>query len=97
MKKKELVKVLLDFFHVNQNETLPLKYIFERLKFTTHPQKMLCMDVLDELKEDDYICETDKHKYRLNNHGVEMTGTFWFRATFFTSSMLAAIRLSVGT
>ena len=76
MKKKELVKVLLDFFHVNQNETLPLKYIFERLKFTTHPQKMLCMDVLDELKEDDYICETDKHKYRLNNHGVEMTGTF---------------------
>ena len=76
MKKKELVKALLDFFHVNQNETLPLKYIFERLKLTTHPQKMLCMDVLDELKVDDYICETDKHKYRLNNHGVEMTGTF---------------------
>ena len=55
MKKKELVKVLLDFFHVNQNETLPLKYIFERLKFTTHPQKMLCMDVLDELKEDEAL------------------------------------------
>ena len=25
---------------------------------------------------DDYITEVDKHKYKLNNHGVEMTGTF---------------------
>ena len=27
---------------------------------------------------------------------LEITGTFWFRATFFTSSMFPASRLSVG-
>ena len=28
MKKKELVKTLLDFFHIKQDEVLSLKYIF---------------------------------------------------------------------
>ena len=76
MKKKELVKALLDFFHIKQDEVLSLKYIFEHLHLTTHPLKMLCMDILSELSDDDYITEVDKHKYKLNNHGVEMTGTF---------------------
>ena len=76
MKKKELVKVLLEFFHTKQDEVLSLKYIFEQLHLTTHPLKMLCMDILSELSMDDYITEVDKHKYKLNNHGVEMTGTF---------------------
>ena len=76
MKKKELVKVLLEFFHTKQDEVLSLKYIFEQLHLTTHPLKMLCMDILSELLMDDYITEVDKYKYKLNNHGVEMTGTF---------------------
>ena len=78
MKKKELVKVLLEFFHTKQDEVLSLKYIFEQLHLTTHPLKMLCMDILSELSMDDYITEVDKHKYKLNNHGVEMTGTFLY-------------------
>ena len=76
MTKKELLKALLDFFHAKQGEVLSLKYIFEQLRLTTHPLKRLCMDLLIELKEDDYISEVDNHKYRLNTHGVEMTGTF---------------------
>ena len=59
MKKKELVKALLDFFHVKQDEVLSLKYIFEQLHLTTHPLKMLCMDILSELSDDDYITEVD--------------------------------------
>ena len=76
MSKKELVKVLLDLFHQKQGEVLPLKYIFDQLHLTTHPLKMLCIDILHELQEDDYINETDKNKFKLNTHGVEMTGTF---------------------
>lgn len=76
MTKKQLVSLLLDFFHAKQNETLSLKYIFEQLKLTSHPLKMLCMDILSEMTEDEYITEVEKHKYRLNNRGVEMTGTF---------------------
>ena len=76
MNKKQLASLLIDFFQAKANETLTLKYIFEQLRLTTHPLKMLCMDILSELKENDYISETDNHKYRLNNHGIEMTGTF---------------------
>ncbi|MDR0895247.1 MAG: ribonuclease R [Prevotellaceae bacterium] len=76
MRKKELAIALMDFFHARSTEVLSLKYIFEQLHLTTHPLKMLCMDILGELKLDDYITETDKNKYRLNDHGVEMTGIF---------------------
>ncbi len=51
MKKKELVKALLEFFHIKQDEVLSLKYIFEQLHLTTHPLKMLCMDILSELSD----------------------------------------------
>ena len=76
MKKKELSKAVLDFFHAKQDEVISLKYIFSELKLTTHPLKMLCMDILSDLLADDYITEVDKNKYKLNNHGIEMTGTF---------------------
>ena len=76
MKKKELSKAVLDFFHAKQDEVTSLKYIFSELKLTTHPLKMLCMDILSDLLADDYITEVDKNKYKLNNHGIEMTGTF---------------------
>ena len=76
MKKKELSKAVLDFFHAKQDEVISLKYIFSKLKLTTHPLKMLCMDILSDLLADDYITEVDKNKYKLNNHGIEMTGTF---------------------
>ena len=76
MKKNELSKAVLDFFHAKQDEVISLKYIFSELKLTTHPLKMLCMDILSDLLADDYITEVDKIKYKLNNHGIEMTGTF---------------------
>ena len=76
MKKKELSKAVLDFFHAKQDEVISLKYIFSELKLITHPLKMLCMDILSDLLADDYITEVDKNKYKLNNHGIEMTGTF---------------------
>ena len=76
MKKSELVKALLDFFHVKQDEVLSLKYIFEQLHLSTHPLKMLCMDILSELTDDDYLTEVAKHKYKLNSHGIEMIGIF---------------------
>ena len=76
MKKKELSKAVLDFFHAKQDEVISLKYIFSELKLTTHPLKMFCMDILSDLLADDYITEVDKNKYKLNNHGIEMTGTF---------------------
>lgn len=76
LRKSELTAMLLDLFHLHPGETLSLKNISERLRLVTHPLKMLCRDILSELLLDDYITEVDKGKYRLNTHGVEMTGTF---------------------
>lgn len=76
MKKKELAHVVLDFFHDRQQEAINLKYLFAELHLTTHPLKMLCMDILADLLADDYITEVEKNKYKLNNHGIEMVGTF---------------------
>ena len=76
MSKKELAALLIDFFHAKSSETLSMKYIFSELRLTTHPQKMLCVDILHDLLDDDYISEIEKGKFRLNNHGTEMTGTF---------------------
>ena len=76
MKKKELANILMDFFHTKQEEVISLKYLFAELHLTTHPLKMLCMDILADMLTDDYITEVDKNKYKLNNHGIEMTGTF---------------------
>lgn len=76
MTKKQLTSLLLDFFHTKGNETVSLKQIFEQLRLTTHPMKMLCMDILASMKEDDYINETEHHHYHLHQRGVEMTGRF---------------------
>ena len=76
MSKKELAALLIDFFHAKPSETLSMKYIFSELHLTTHPQKMLCADLLHDLSDDDYISEIEKGKFRLNNHGTEMIGTF---------------------
>jgi len=76
MNKRQLSAAVLDFFHSNPNEVLSLKYIFEQLRLSTHPLKMLCRDILSELVLDDYISEIEKYNYKLNSHGVEMTGTF---------------------
>ena len=74
--KKQLSDLLTDYLHEKGNESVSLKKIFQQLRLTTHPLKRLCMDLLDELKEDDYITETEHHVYRLHQRGVEMTGRF---------------------
>ncbi|MDR0962347.1 MAG: ribonuclease R [Mediterranea sp.] len=76
MNKRQLSAAVMDFFHARPTEIMSLKYIFEQLRLNTHPLKMLCIDIIGELLLDDHITEVDKNKYRLNTHGVEMTGVF---------------------
>lgn len=77
MKKNDLANMLMNFFHSKSTEVLSLKYLFSELRLTTHPLKMLCVEILNELKEGEYITEVDKSKFRLNDRGTEMTGTFF--------------------
>ncbi len=34
------------------------------------------MEIIYDFIEDDFIKESSKHRYKLNNRGIEMTGTF---------------------
>lgn len=76
MNKKQLTELLMAFFQQHPTDELPQKYIFDSLRLTTHPLKMLCMEILYDFIEDDFIKESSKHRYKLNNRGIEMTGTF---------------------
>lgn len=76
LKKKELAKMLIDLFQNNPSEVYDVKTIFRLLKLDTHPAKMLCMDVLEEMALDDYIVEKEKLKYRLNTFGQVLEGVF---------------------
>ncbi|MDY5813031.1 MAG: ribonuclease R [Bacteroides sp.] len=76
MTKKELAALLINFFHAKTGEVVSMKYIFSELRLTTHPQKMLCVDILHELLADDYISEVEQGRFKLNLHGIEMVGRF---------------------
>lgn len=76
MKKKELVELLIGYFRNKPGETFTLKQLFQGLHLTTHPLKMLCTDTVEEMLEDNFLVETEKGRFRVNDKGQVMVGTF---------------------
>lgn len=76
LKKKELVEILLNYFRTKPNEAFSLKQLFQALKLTTHPGKMLCIDVVEEMLEDNFLIEIEKGRYKINDKGQILIGTF---------------------
>lgn len=76
LKKKELAKMLMELFQNNPAEVYDIKRIFRDLKLDTHPVKLLCMDLLEDLAMDDYIKETEKLHFRLNTTGQVFEAIF---------------------
>ena len=76
LKKKELAKMLMELFQNNPAEVYDIKRIFRDLKLDTHPAKLLCMDLLEDLAMDDYIKETERLHFRLNTTGQVFEAIF---------------------
>ena len=76
MKKSELAGQLVAWMQMRPGEDFALKQIFRGLNLTTHPLKMLCVDILNEMAEDDFLQVMENGHLKLNNHGVILTGTF---------------------
>lgn len=76
LKKKELAKMLMELFQNNPAEVYDIKRIFRDLKLDTHPARMLCMDLLEDLAMDDYIKETEKLHFHLNTTGQVFEALF---------------------
>ena len=76
MRKSELAEQLMTWMQMRPNEDFALKQIFRGLNLTTHPLKMLCVDILNEMAEDDFIKVMENGHLKINNHGIILTGKF---------------------
>lgn len=74
--KKEITDALVALFKESPSTTLSQNKICTLLKLKTHPQKMLCRDLMETLVNDDFLIEQGKGKYKLNQRGIVLTGTF---------------------
>lgn len=74
--KKELRGMMTAFLSNNQNETYTLKKFFSLLKLTSHPLKMLCVDILNEMLESGYITKNIDGEFSYNSTDNVMEGTF---------------------
>ena len=76
MKKKELAEIMVNYFHNRPTDSFSMKQLYAGLGLTTHPLKMLCADIVEEMLEDDFLVRTENGHYKLNEQGQVMTGTF---------------------
>ena len=74
--KRKLSEMMQALFQQNPNETYSLKQLFRQLHLTTHPAKMLAVDLLEEMTWDDYLQKVAEHQYRLNTKGQVLEGIF---------------------
>lgn len=63
--KRELVQKLADLFQLNPTEKYPLKTIFRKLQLDTHPLKMLCMDIIYDLLDENVLLQPETNVYQL--------------------------------
>ncbi len=76
LNKRMLVEMLQTLFRQNPNETFSFKQIFKNLKLSTHPAKMMAVDVMEEMAWDDYLSKAGDNAYRLNTKTQVQEGTF---------------------
>ena len=76
LNKTQLAEQVINLFQSRAGEVIDIKTIFRELHLNTHPAKLLCMDVLDDLLMDDYIIEQAQMRYTLATKSTVMEGTF---------------------
>ena len=76
LNKSALMEQVMALFQAHSGELVDIKTVFRELHLNTHPAKLLCMDVLDDLLMDDYIIEQAQMRYTLASKTTVMEGTF---------------------
>ena len=75
MTKRMMFDALIDLFHENTDRALTYSRIWKELCLTTHPQKMLCGDIIGDMLIDGSIVETRNGHFRLAFQKRELVGT----------------------
>ena len=76
LNKVQMAELLTSFFSQQPGETFSFKQIFRALKLTTHPAKMLAIDVMEEMAWDDFLAKVGESAYTLNTKGQVQEGVF---------------------
>lgn len=76
LNKAQLYEKLTGFFQSQPEETFSFKQVFRALKLTTHPQKMLAIDIMEEMAWDDFLAKVGEYAYSLNTKGQVQEGVF---------------------
>ena len=75
MTKRMMFDALIDLFHENSDCALTYSRIWKELGLTTHPQKMLCGDLIGDMLIDGSVVETRNGHFRLAFQQRELVGT----------------------
>ena len=63
LRKPQLAQMVVDYFTSHKDEVVDVRKLFRDLGLNTHPAKLLCMDVLDDLVMQDFVAETEPLRY----------------------------------
>lgn len=76
MTKADLEEQIVSLFQLEQTEKFSLKQIYKRLKLKTHPMKMLCANIIEDMTSNGFLTVEGGALYRLSELGQIIEGTF---------------------
>ena len=75
-RNKELISAIIQFFNDNPNKQYNHKQIAAALNMTEEEQRTSLRFVLDKMRDDDLLLETQRGKYKANNRNPVLEGRF---------------------
>ena len=75
-KKKELASSIIKFLNENPDKQYNYKQISAAIEVSTEDEKTTLRDVLDKLRDDELVLETQRGKYKSNNRKPILEGRF---------------------
>ncbi len=74
--KEEIVRSIVNFFNNNTSKPYNYKQIASDLGLKSDSEKQLLLNILDNLKEDSFLIEVSRGKYKSNMRGLFVEGRF---------------------
>lgn len=74
--KKDLKKQALEYLSSHASELFTLKKFFSALSLSSHPVRMLCVDVLNELLDENLIARNNDGEFCYNGQATTTEGIF---------------------
>lgn len=74
--KEDVRQRVENVLRLHPGEYFSVKQIFRSCKFTTHPLKMLCIDVLNEMLENEEVVQNQDGEISFNRHAQICEGVF---------------------